>query len=76
MAWGTTILYSDGADFYEERLSVGEDGKTYYEYMGQLLPVVEVATTIHVRGGAEVEFHYQKTHHGPIMQRVFAKGTA
>lgn len=47
-AWGLTILYSDSADLWQEEI-IEKEGKRYYRYKDELLPVREVEEVLKVK---------------------------
>lgn len=67
IGWGITILYSDGADFWEEKIIEQEDGNYFYEFKNELRPVKKVLEVIKIKGEDQFDLTVLHTHHGPIV---------
>ncbi len=65
IAWGTTNLMADDADFYLEEVDPQDTGR--YLYRGQSLPFDERIETIPVRDADPVTFSVRETVHGVII---------
>lgn len=65
IAWGTTNLMADDADFYEEEPH--PDDPSRYRYKGRWLPFQERQETIQVRDGESVTFTVRESVHGVII---------
>lgn len=74
IAWGTTILYSDNSDIYEERIR--KIGEIYeYLYLDKWRPVKITEEKIKVKGyNQDIIMKIKHTHHGPILEHLFKKG--
>ena len=69
--WMHTSNYTDVADLYIEKIST-RNGKSYYEYDGNLFPVIQKSITIRYTEGnvvRERNFTASFTKHGPIMAK-------
>lgn len=67
--WMHTSSYADVADLYKEKI-VHKDKEVFYEYNGQLKPVVAKPIVVRYRnenGMAESKFTAYYTHHGPVL---------
>jgi penicillin amidase len=71
IAWGTTNLMLDGADFFVEHL----DGPPVQNvmYRGQWTPVVHRREHIVVKGQAPVDLDVVETPHGPLVNHLLPK---
>ena len=65
IAWAMTAILADTADVYEEKL-VGTDK---YMYDGKLRDIEQVKETIKVKDGNDVHYTFQRTHHGPLLEK-------
>ncbi len=68
IAWGATLSYVDGEDFFLERLHPHHPG--YYEFMGQWQAATVVTEEIKVRGRPSHQETITITRHGPLVNGV------
>jgi len=61
-AWGITMFVNDDIDLYKETI-IGDQ----YLYDGKMMDLDVSHETIHVAGGADVEFEVRSTLHGPLI---------
>jgi penicillin G amidase len=64
IAWGATNVAADVEDLFRERLDAAG---THYEFRGAQEPIVVIAETIAVKGGAPVVLNVRVTRHGPLI---------
>jgi acyl-homoserine lactone acylase PvdQ len=67
--WMHTSSYADVGDLYAEKVSK-KDGKWYYEYNGELKPIIARKLLFNVKNGDRLEQRAitgYYTHHGPVV---------
>ncbi|MGB2128414.1 MAG: penicillin acylase family protein [Flavicella sp.] len=69
-AFGITMFENDDIDFYSEK-NTDASGEKYF-YKGEELSYELRNKSIHVKGGASIDFQVKKTIHGPIINDVVA----
>lgn len=72
IAWGATLSYVDGEDFFRERLHPHHPG--YYEWMGHWQAAEVVTEVIAVRGRPSHTEQIIITQHGPLVNGVLVEG--